>query len=302
MRHATLVMLAVGLSCGAMGCFNVDFMFFPGLALDEYTLPDNHIPEDQLEQVSYDTDAGETIYGYWAFSDQWGLGVEPEDVVLYCHGNHHNIDHYWPRVQLLWDEGYTVFTFDYPGYGMSTGETTEDGLYRSAVGAHAEVIGRLGGDPDGMNQAAGLRVVYYGFSLGAGPAIYLAAEHDEPAALATEAAMANGQAFVEDSTGTSLPSSVLTTLELDNIGRIPRVDAPKLFMHGVQDDYIRAEFSELLYDAADTPKQLWLAPNADHGDVVCDGATHDCADAPDEAFDAWRGVFNDFVDEALPGI
>ncbi len=300
MRRATLTTVLGALLLSATGCFNVDFMFFPGLALDEYTLPDNHIPEDRLELVSYASEDGETIYGYWAFSDQWGAATD--DVVLYCHGNHHNIDHYWPRVQLLWDEGYTVFTFDYPGYGMSTGETTETGLYTSTVGAHREVVSRLGGNPYGMGQAAGLRVVYYGYSLGSAPAVYLAAEHDEPAALVTEAALANGQAFVEDSTGTSLPATVVTTLELDNIGRIPQVDAPKLFMHGAQDDYIRAEFSELLYEAADAPKQLWLAPNADHGDVVCDGATHDCADAPDEAYDAWRGVFNGFVAEALPSL
>lgn len=294
-RRVALV-IGLGAVLASTGCIKLDFMFFPGVALDEYALPGNHIPGESLERVSFETTEGETIYGYWAFSDAYPDGT----TVLYCHGNNANLDEYWDRVMLLWDRGYTVFVFDYPGYGMSTGTTTEGGLFRSADEAHFHVLDRLGDDTGTPGDAASLGVVYYGWSLGSAPAIYLAAEVDEPVALVTEAAMASGQAFVDDSTGLALPSTFLTNMEMDNIGRIPRVDAPKLFIHGEQDDYIAPYFSQMLYDASDTPRELWFSETADHGNVVCDGATDDCVDAPAESYWAWSGVLETFLGEASP--
>ena len=288
-RMFPLVVLGATLPLG--GCFNVDFMFFPGEALDEYSLPDNRIPEEQLEEVSFSTGGGETIYGIWAYGD-------PDmPTILYSHGNHKHLDTYWDRVMLKWDMGYTVFVYDYPSYGKSTGEPTEDAIYRSAPAAHEHVIGRLATSAGNDAKAADLGVIYYGFSLGSAPAIYQAAEVDEPAALLTEAALASSQGFVEDSTRVALPASLLVTMELDNVGRIPRVQAPKMFMHGAQDDYIGPHFSEILYDAADAPKELWLAPNGEHGNMVCDGYSNDCIDAPDESYDEWRAAMLAFTSE-----
>lgn len=288
-RIFSLVALGATLPLG--GCFNVDFMFFPGEALDEYTLPDNHIPEDQLEEVSFPSGGGETIYGIWAYND-------PDmPTILYSHGNHKHLDTYWDRVMLKWDMGYTVFVYDYPSYGKSTGEPTEDAIYRSATAAHDHVVERLASSAGGQPLAAELGVIYYGFSLGSAPAIYQAADVDEPAALITEAALASSQAFVEDSTRVALPASLLVSMEMDNVGRIPRVQAPKMFMHGALDDYIGPQFSQVLYDAADAPKQLWLAPNGEHGNMVCDGYSSDCIDAPDESYDEWRAAMSAFTTE-----
>ncbi len=292
--HRAGLVLGLAVALASTGCLKLDFMFFPGVALDEYALPDNHIPEDRLEQVSFETAEGEIIYGYWAYSDTYPQGT----TILYCHGNNANLDEYWDRVMLMWDRGYTVFVYDYPGYGLSTGTTTEEGLFRSADEAHFHVTSQLAADTGRPADAAALDVVYYGWSLGSAPAVYLAADVQEPVALITEAAMANGQAFVDDSTGLALPYTFLTNMNLDNLGRIPRVDAPKLLIHGEQDDYIAPYFSQMLYDAADQPKQLWFSETAEHGNVVCDGATHDCEDAPEESYWAWSGVMVSFLDEA----
>ncbi len=286
--------LAAFALCGALplaGCFNVDFMFFPGEALEAYELPDNHIPDEQLEEVSFSTGGGETIFGIWAYNDA------SMPTILYSHGNHKHLDTYWDRVMLLWDMGYTVFIYDYPSYGKSTGEPTEDAIYRSATAAHDHVVERLASSAGGPARAAELGVVYYGFSLGTAPAIYQAAEVDEPAALVTEAALASSLGFVEDSTTIALPASLLVTMELDNVGRIPKVQAPKLFMHGARDDYIGPQFSQILHDASDAPKELWLAPDGEHGNMVCDGYSDDCVDAPDESYDDWREKLGGFVGE-----
>ncbi|MEN8447488.1 MAG: alpha/beta hydrolase, partial [Cyanobacteria bacterium J06555_13] len=40
-----------------------------------------------------------------------------------------------------------------------------------------------------------------------------------------------------------------------------------LFVHGDQDPDVPAYMSERLYQAAPEPKQLWLAPGADHNNI-----------------------------------
>jgi pimeloyl-ACP methyl ester carboxylesterase len=276
------------------GCLKLDFMFLPAVPLDEYILPDNHIPDHQLEEVFFYTSQDETIYGVWAFNE------DAPATILYCHGNNANLDEYWDRVQLFWDEGYNVFVFDYPGYGKSTGEPTESGVYRASEESLRHVVSRLNTNPVEPDSAASLGIVYYGWSLGSAAAIYLAAEVEEPAVLFTEAAMAGTEALVEDSTTIALPASFIVTMELDSIGRIPEVTAPKVFMHGEQDDYIAPIFSEMLFEASVPPHDLWLSEDAAHGNVVCDGATDHCEDAPEDSYDVWRDWINDTIAATMP--
>ncbi len=272
------------------GCMKLDFMFFPGVELDAYELPDNQIPEDLLEQISLESSDGNTIEGIWAHVD----GEAPA-TFLYSHGNGQNIDHYWDRVQLLWEEGYEVFIYDYPGYGMSTGDPSEDGVYAAAVAAHDHVIERTA-SADG-DTAISLGVAYYGWSLGTAPTTYLAAEIEEPAAMFLEAPMACSQALVEDSMNMAVPSGYVIEMELDNVGRIAEIDAPKVLMHGIEDDYIGVYNSELLYEAADLPLYSWYPTTADHGNVVCDGDAESCEGASDESYETWRNLVNGVVAE-----
>ena len=290
-RTSWFKILVVATATSAIsGCMKLDFMFFPGVELEAYELPDNHIPEGQLEQVSLESSDGNTIEGIWARVDG-----EATATFLYSHGNGQNIDHYWDRVQLLWDEGYDVFIYDYPGYGMSSGDPSEDSVYAAAIAAHDHVIERTASS-DG-DTAVSLGVAYYGWSLGTAPTTYLAAEIEEPAALFLESPMACSQALVEDSMNMSMPAGYVIEMELDNVGRIAEIDAPKVLMHGIVDDYIGVYNSELLYDAADLPLFSWYPPTADHGNVVCDGETESCVGASDESHETWRNLVNGVVAE-----
>jgi fermentation-respiration switch protein FrsA (DUF1100 family) len=48
---------------------------------------------------------------------------------------------------------------------------------------------------------------------------------------------------------------------------IKRVHVPVLIVHGKNDSFIKSDYSTLLYDAANKPKQLLLIEGADHNDV-----------------------------------
>jgi fermentation-respiration switch protein FrsA (DUF1100 family) len=54
--------------------------------------------------------------------------------------------------------------------------------------------------------------------------------------------------------------------------RIGRVASPVLMLHGARDSIVPVRMAEGLYDVTNDPKQLWLAPDADHNDLYDHGA------------------------------
>ena len=92
------------------------------------------------------------------------------------------------RVLAYQKMGFTVFIFDYLGYGKAEGTPSEQGLYDTVRAARKFVEEH----PD----RAGAPVVVYGWSLGGVPAVFTAAEQ-APAALITESTFASTARFAE---------------------------------------------------------------------------------------------------------
>ena len=103
----------------------MDNFLFNEKQIDKYKLPGNNIPDSQLEIVTFNSE-GHKLYGYWVISNGQRSGL----TILYCHGNKHNLDEYWDRVMLLHELGVNVLIFDYRGFGLSEGESSEKGLYK----------------------------------------------------------------------------------------------------------------------------------------------------------------------------
>ncbi|MGG9960305.1 alpha/beta hydrolase [Ferruginibacter sp. SUN106] len=89
-------------------------------------------------------------------------------VVLYFHGNKQNIERYAKFVNVFTKNGYEVWMEDYPGYGKSTGNRTEEKLYRQALELQHMALSRFGKDS----------IILYGKSLGSGIAAYVASQTD----------------------------------------------------------------------------------------------------------------------------
>ncbi|MCL2736671.1 MAG: alpha/beta fold hydrolase [Propionibacteriaceae bacterium] len=66
--------------------------------------------------------------------------------------------------------GYNYMVIDYPGYGTSSGHPSQDSIFSMAVAAYDYAVARADVDPT--------RVVVEGYSLGTGPATYLASQRD----------------------------------------------------------------------------------------------------------------------------
>lgn len=173
-----------------------------------------------------------------------------EYTVLYSHGNGEDMGEDEFFYQQIAEWGFSLFSYDYHGYGTSGGVSNEENLYLDIEAAYLYLTEKLHIPPS--------RIIVYGRSLGGGPSIYLAARHPV-AGLIIESTFASA----------CRAKSVLPILPIDrfpNERRIPAVRCPVLIMHGKKDNIIRFANSKALYQAANSPKMsLWIE-NAGHND------------------------------------
>lgn len=92
-------------------------------------------------------------------------GDKAENIAMIFHGNAETVakGNFLPFFRKL---GIPAFTFDYRGYGKSSGWPSEDGLYLDAEAVWSEIHKRSGIEAN--------RLIILGNSIGSGPASYLA--------------------------------------------------------------------------------------------------------------------------------
>lgn len=235
----------------------LDSVVFSGKAVDAYTLPATVIPDSLRKEVTF-TSGGAKLYGYLLRQP----GSVPRLTMVFSHGKGGNLarDTEWQHAEMIWQSGFDVLTYDYRGFGRSTG-TSEDEttLAADARAALAFVLTQPG-------VTLG-RVVSYGLSLGSAPAIALAAANASMRALIVESGFSNGQAMAESADPLGFPVQWLLKQPMLNTTTIATVAAPVLIMHGEDDVQIPVSQGMDLYAAARGTKQLRLVPGAHHDDV-----------------------------------
>ncbi len=247
--------LGIGLAICSSGCTLDAFLFNPE-RVDAYRLPGNTIPDNLIEEVTFRS--GEfTLHGIWVRSN----GVRPGITLLYCHGNKRNIDEYWDRVMFLHRLGVNLFIFDYRGFGRSQGESaSEVSLLEDGEAALDYVLSRPEVIPDSVG--------YYGYSLGAVVAIYLAAAKRNPLFLVAESPFASAASLAQGSLNLLLPAGWLTKGRFDNAERVKKIRTPFLVFHGSEDDLVRfRDNGRVVWENAPEPKRLVLVEGARHDNV-----------------------------------
>ncbi len=87
-------------------------------------------------------------------------------VVLYFHGNSDNVIRYEKNAEIFTKKGYEVWIPDYPTYGKTTGELTEQNMYLQAKEVYKLAHSKFSSDS----------IFVFGKSLGTGVASYIAAK------------------------------------------------------------------------------------------------------------------------------
>lgn len=194
-----------------------------------------------------------------------GKGKTVRGVIVQFHGNAQNMNAHYRFLSWLIDEGYTLVTFDYRGYGESAGESSRDGIYNDAAAFVSYVRERYQGQ----------WLVFYGQSLGG--AILMRALID--------AGLRSGEAYVFEGTFLSYRSVARTALAsrwflwplqplawvLVTDNHAPLSDASVftgrhvLLIHGENDPVVPIAHGERIAETMQQP--LWRIPGGRHLDT-----------------------------------
>jgi pimeloyl-ACP methyl ester carboxylesterase len=188
-------------------------------------------------------------------------------VVLFFHGNRHNVELYSTYAPYFTRNGYECWMPDYPGYGRSTGEMSVDALQQIAIQLYKMARARY--QPG--------QIVVYGKSLGTGVAGYLAAKRD-CRALVLETPyysldnLAGQYAFM-------LPVGYLMRYHLPLHQYLLEVTAPVTVVHGTRDELIPLSQAAMLANMLKPTDKMYIVPNAMHNNLPAFGTYHRAVDS-----------------------
>jgi fermentation-respiration switch protein FrsA (DUF1100 family) len=181
-------------------------------------------------------------------------------VILYFHGNGDFLAGFFGRFHDLIADGIGVVALSYRGYAGSSGAPSEQGLLKDAAAAYAFTTARYSAD----------RIVAWGFSLGTGVAIALAAE--QPVGKLILEAPYTSIADVAAAAFPIFPVRLVMKDPFHSDRRIGKVRVPLLVMHGARDPTISIVFGERLFALANEPKQFVRFDRGGHNDLDDFGA------------------------------
>lgn len=232
-----------------------------------------HVPVPGLENtvrqdVRFESEDGVPLHG-WLLSprDRVSRGT-----ILFLHGNAENISTHVQSVLWLVQEGYTVFAFDYRGYGGSGGEAPDiPGIHRDARAALSKILSLPGVSAD--------RLVVFGQSLGAAVAVHTvatASSERRPRALILDSPFAGYRRIVRDKLSSPIitwPLARPVSWFFDDgysperwIGKIAPV--PVIVIHGTADRVVPYAHGKMLYDLASDPKGIWTVEGGGHATAL----------------------------------
>jgi hypothetical protein len=242
---------AYGVLVGSLYVFQRHLLYFPGVGRPEL----GDLASLGVREITLQTADGLSLLSWYL--PPW----DGRPVIAYLHGNGGHIGYRAERLRWFACNRYGVLMVEYRGYGGNPGTPSESGLVADGVAA-LDFLGGAGIAPN--------RLVIYGESLGSGVAVTLAAQR-EVASLILEAPFTS-VAEVAQYHYSFIPASALVRDRFDSLARIGDVKAPILVIHGEQDRVVPVRFGRALFDAAAQPKELWLAREAGHEDLVRYGA------------------------------
>jgi fermentation-respiration switch protein FrsA (DUF1100 family) len=197
----------------------------------------------------------------------WHVPAKPgHAVILYFPGNGDFLAGSASRFRAMTSDGTGLVALSYRGYAGSTGQPSERGLLLDAAAAYAFTSARYSAD----------RIVAWGFSLGTGVGVALAA--GQPVGKLILEAPYTSVADVAALRFRIVPVRWLMRDQFRSDERITRVTAPLLIMHGARDSTIPIGFGERLFSLAHEPKQFARFPEGGHDNLGNYGAIETARD------------------------
>jgi len=173
-------------------------------------------------------------------------------LVIYVHDNFEDLGHIENLLKGYRQAGLNILSFDYPGFGASSGKPTEASSYRAIDAVTAFAVERLHFGPE--------QIIFHGKGLGAGPAVEIC-RRVEFAGLILESAYAS--AF-----DVGFGIGWLPWDRFQNLKKIPSLTEPLLVIHGTEDPLVPFTDGKRLFEASTAPKLFYWVDGARHNDIL----------------------------------
>lgn len=211
----------------------------------------------------------------------WFIPAEsPRATIIYLHGVGDNKMGGLLLAKLFHTHHYNVLLYDSRAHGQSSGRHCTYGFHEKYDVEKA--IDALNVFNDQKKYVIG-PIGVFGTSMGAAIALQAAAIDFRINAVVAEASFATLRQITVDYQKRllRLPWHFLRNIAMkksESIGQfkhrkvspieaVHRIHVPVFFIHGKNDSFIKHEYSEELFAAANEPKELWLIEDAHHSDV-----------------------------------
>lgn len=172
--------------------------------------------------------------------------------VLYTHGNAEDLGQVAFFLAWYAELGVSVVSWDYRGYGQSSGKASVRACYRDAETVFNYLHNERGIRPE--------QILLHGRSVGAVPAVYLAARHDT-AGLVIESGFTSAFRVLTR-------HRIVPYEPMNNLRRLKQVDEPVLVLHGEADRTIPFRHGKQLFRASVNPRALVSIPGAGHDNLL----------------------------------
>lgn len=221
------------------------YIFFPEREI--WVWPEDH--GLKYREVWFQAPDGVLLYGWWVPRGRFAL--------LFAHGNGGNISHRVDIIARFYAEGFSVFLFDYRGYGKSEGEPTEKGTYKDAEGAlnylHAKLRIPLS------------RIVPVGESMGGAVVVELCTGYNFRAAVLISPATSLSQVMLHLYPDRPLQKKIAAIY--DSSRKISKVHSPLLIVHGDMDELVPFKQGKELFQKANFPKIFYRVQGSGHNNI-----------------------------------
>lgn len=255
LRRRLLALALAGAGACLSGC--AALLFFPERPL---VLTPDRIGL-RYDEVRFESADGTPLYGWFLPADG-----TPKATVVFMHGNAENISTHIGSVYWLPPRGFSVFLFDYRGFGRSGGEPDLKGAVADAAAAIGTARALPGVDPE--------RLIVFGQSIGGAIAVYTVATGARTGVrlVVAESTFASYRKIAREKLGAAWltwpfrwPLSFLMP-DRYSAGPVAATLAPipLLVVHGDADPIVPLAHGRALFDLASAPKRLWVVPGGRH--------------------------------------
>ena len=202
--------------------------------------------EDSPEILKLETENG--IY----ISALYIPDTDAQFTILFSHGNAEDLGDLREFLNEFSNKGFSVFAYDYRGYGTSDGRPSEKNAYRDIEAAYKYMVEQL--------DIPANRIIAQGRSVGAGAAVHLARKN-ELAGLILESPFTSAFRVV-------IRIKLVPFDKFNNIDKIKKVNCPVLVIHGKSDRIIPISHGQRLFEHANEPKFHFWVDDAGHNDLA----------------------------------